>query len=700
VPDIFRTVIACSVLFILFTTVVSALAATKEQSHFKTSLVIRLLLFIMNVVPIALFQHVLLPKFGFRIFDFVLVYIIVQIGIDALKPVISNLTKNIKIPIIISKIVYEVIAVGISFLIVTIPIFSASANMRDLDMENMTDLFTYFLYIILFNAITFFTVEYCINIFREEYKKNYTKYYFLFTYNVIKRISFTLKNAMPQVLEKIKKNLSWLVMFIIAVDSIFENVSSVGSNLLNGYIDPDGAIIMIRSIFYLLLVMFLLNTCFDVFIKYLYKNEKHEEDDAAERQVRGTIARKPNTKLFLKAAAAAGIAVVYIVLFIFNQREYAFAGYYDFSENQHRTFGMFLDYFKIDEDGCSPDLIYQYKDAALCRQEGDPPYFYIMELGIENENGEIKTLVPFYDKKERRYFFIQGNTNQQRLFDISYTDKIVSVKNIKKYQKIAFTREMTKFSLPADKASATTISKPLYLVSPYYIQYFMTLLIVVVAVVYSIYTGISKYYFMTRRKSDRKLLILVKIFNEILFFLNTINIVVIFLLINLLFRRLQSNNTLTWENQTFIVNIFSYCIIQILIAFMFSDSYITEISLYLKRMLKTKEFYYYSLIGMWSERQYRIFHLKYGKNLLLKLIFQNILFVLNINWFIVYAFNTWRKFTDTIGITYAISFENIFTKIIRYESVRTGIYNFIILIVFDTILFLGYYYSQKRLVKG
>jgi hypothetical protein len=168
----------------------------------------------------------------------------------------------------------------------------------------------------------------------------------------------------------------------------------------------------------------------------------------------------------------------------------------------------------------------------------------------------------------------------------------------------------------------------------------------------------------------------------------------VFLFIGRLF---QKYSLLEWESKGFLSTLLSYALVQLIIAVMFADTYMNEIVAYTKRMAATQEFKYYVMIGMGRSRRYAIFNRKYGHNLVLKLIFQNILFVLNINWFIVYAFKVWRNFYDSMGVTYALSFENIFTKIVHYEGMRTGMFNFMLLIVLDAVLFAGYYVYQKRL---
>jgi hypothetical protein len=713
-PDIFRTVIVCSLMFLVFTTVVSAIIATRDQNYLKTSLVIRFLLFIMNVMPISLFQHFLLPKFGFRIIYFVLIYFLVHIVVDVLKPILSTTIQKINIPVWLGKFIHESLVIIISMIVIYLLPFSNSADMRNLNMEDFSDLFVFLIYIVLFNAVTFFTVEYCVNVFREEYKKNYTKYYFLYTRHIFQRIKRILKNVMPQVLEKIRKNLSWLVMFIIAVESIFQNKESVGFSLLRGYINPNGAIIMIQGIFYLLLVMFLINSLCDIFLGFLVKYDKIENKNITEHKIHHIEKRKFNRKAIAVILSIFIFVVCYILLFTVNQKEYAFVGYYDFGENQNRTVDALLYQYGIDETRCDPDLLMEYRDTYLCVQDENDSYFSIIQLGIEDKNGELVHLIPYYDKRDTQYYFIQENKNVRAIFDIQPTDRIGSIERIEKYRDFtssALITSMTSFSLVTDKDSVTNISKPLYLVLPYYLFYFLTIFLVVIVLVCIIYLSITRYFFVGRRRMeigvDNKIYVIEKngifrnVFNEIVHFINTTNIIVIFMLVNLFLNMLQeSKNLLAWENQLFSTTVLSYCLIQMLIIIMFSDSFINEIIIYVKNFKETKEFYYYSLIGMSQEQQYIIFNKKYGYKLLSKLIVQNILFVLNINWFIVYAFSTWRRFNDSIGVTYAISFENIFTKIIRYESISIDISNIIILIGMNAILFGLYYLFQKRLTKG
>jgi hypothetical protein len=224
----------------------------------------------------------------------------------------------------------------------------------------------------------------------------------------------------------------------------------------------------------------------------------------------------------------------------------------------------------------------------------------------------------------------------------------------------------------------------------------LTLLLVVVIFTVLLYNCIVKFHFAG--KSAKKYFIIPgKISREILLFLNSITLIVVFLLVNYF---IEKNMQTVWINKTFVSSFLSYTLVQLIIIAMFSDSYINEIALYVKGALKTKEFEYYGLIGKKNKNQNYIFNKKYGTNLLLKLIFQNILFVYNINWFISYAFNLWKlKFIDYIGITYSISFENTLTKIISFNSLGTSGFNFMLLIIFNAILFIGYFHFDNKLSK-
>jgi hypothetical protein len=698
IPDIFRTAGVCSVLFVLFSLLTSAIAVTREQSYFKSSLMIRLIVFIMNVIPIALFQHNLFNRFGFRIIYFVLFYLIIQLIVDFfIKPFISKICGGNAFTIFLGKYIPEAVVIIICCLLVNMPWINQSANMKDMNLSNFSDLSAYLLYIVLFNSVTFFTVEYCIGVFRGEYKKNYTKYYFLHNKNMFSRIFYVLRNAMPQVLGKIRKNLSWLVMFILAVDSIFGNNEGLGSNLLKGYISEDAGIISGR-VFYLLLVMFSINVIIDIILSIFHakKELKLGNNETGEE----ILKTKNIKKTALQAALISAAVLLFVGTAVFNNREYAFAGFYDFTTNQNRTFGDYLKDRAVDSENCPVEIYNAFRDTPLC-QKTSGNYFLLFEMQVRDKHGTIFNVFPFYDKDVGMYCYIQkidggfrftsNYIDLQNKLDFNWNFNIIDVKQDLKYKAIAFTQKTIAFQL---RKSEITLEKPLYLVMPYYIFYFTMFLAVVIGIVYFVYYVITSSYFT--KKNYFTALFAGKLFQELTLFLNSLTIILVFLLINHLFQKSFKSNI---ENIGFLTTAASYFLLQLVITIMFTDSYFDELTSFTKRIKTANEFRFYNLIGMHPKSQYEIFKKKYGHSFNLKLVFQNILFVLNINWFIVYAFKVWRNFNDSMGITYAISFENIFTKIIHYERSRTDWHNILVLIVLYAVLFSGYYIIQKRIVS-
>lgn len=712
IPDTFGMVLVSSLLFILFVIIVSAKTVIREQSFFKSSILIRLLIFAMNVLPIALFHYNLFPQFGYRIIYFVIILMVFQTVMDlTAKPLVSRISGKNKIVILCGIIIPEALAVFLSVLAVNVFGIDKTANIRNLEMSDIRGLITYFLYIVLFNSVTFFSVEYSIGMFKEEYKKNYSKFYFIFCHSSLKRVFYVLKGALPQVLEKIRKNISWLVMFIIAVDSIFENLTSIGSNLSDGYMvdsDIDGSLIIISNIMYLLLMMYLINTIIDVFI-VIFSRRSEDKKSASEPRAEGaysfreasiTVTSDENTrfpflpgKKGLKVFFIAAFFAVYAGLLVFNFKEYAFAGYYDFYENRNRTVKDYLDFKDIGNDRC-PEDVYLYYNVPLCEQVEGTAYYSLIKIKVQDKDGSIFDLIPFYDKVEKDYYYIHNNMNMQKIFDLSLTGRILSIDSIIKYKAIAFSDEMTSFRLGTGTSRTIHSAKPVYLIIPFYLFYFFTILIIAVVFSCLIYRLIVKYYIHGESKFNKLFTVFGKTAGELLFFLNSLTLIVFFQLVNFCIQRKMD---ISWENKGFLASFISYSIIQIVIILMFSDSYIREIVLHVKKYIFSNEFKYYNIIGMSRKTRHYIYDRKYGRFLLLKLIFQNILFVLNINWVLSYILNVWSAFSDSIGITYAISFENIFTKIIRLESVRTDPVNYVILAVLNIFLFAGYYYYQKKM---
>jgi hypothetical protein len=697
IPDTFKVVFGSSLLFIIFIIVVSAEAVVREQNFFRSSIFIRLLVFAMNVLPIALFQYNIFPRFGFRIIYFGVVLIFFQIILDMLvKPLISQISGTNRLVVFFGKIIPEILAIFLSILTVNILGIDKTAEMRNLEMSNPYELITYFLYIVMFNSVTFFSVEYCMSIFKEEYKKNYSKFYFVFNHNSFMRIFHVLKGALPQVLEKVRKNISWLIMFIIAVDSIFENLSGIGSNLADGYSigsDINASLIIIDNIMYLLIIMYLINIIIDIAVIFLTRGKEDEKPITDETgntfevlpQKKKNISVKLSISLFL---------VIYTGLFIFNLKEYAFAGYYDFHENKNRTVGAYLDFKNIKADRYPEDVYLSYADTPLCEQIEGTAYYSLIQITFQDKEDNVFDLIPFYDKGDVNYYYIRDNKNTQGKFDLSLTDRVLSINRITKYKNIAFSGEMISFRLGAGTSRTIYGAKPSYLIIPFYIFYFFTIVLIAVIFTCMAYNFIIKYHIFGKSRFNCLFDITKKTVKEILFFLNSLTLIVLFQLMNIF---LQRNIDISWKSNDFLFSFLSYVIIQFVIILMFSSTYAGEISIHVKKYIFSDEFKYYGLIGMDPKSRRYIYDKKYGRFLLLKLIFQNILFVLNINWFLSYVFNVWPAFKDSIGITYAISFENIFTKIIYLESVSTNPGNYMILAALNVVLFVGYYYCQKRM---
>jgi hypothetical protein len=300
----------------------------------------------------------------------------------------------------------------------------------------------------------------------------------------------------------------------------------------------------------------------------------------------------------------------------------------------------------------------------------------------------------YIQKVDGDYRYTRNLIDTQNRLDFNWNFNIIDVKQDLKYKLIAFTQKTAAFQL---QNSEVPLEKPLYLIIPYYIFYFVILLLIVIGIVYLGYYTITSSYF--RKRNSLITFFAGKLFHELVLFLNSLTIILVFLLINHWF---QKNFRINIENIRFSSTVVSYILVQIIVAIMFTDSYFDELASFTRRIRAADEFRYYKLIGMHPKSQYGIFKKKYGNSFNLKLIFQNILFVLNINWFIVYAFKVWRNFDDSMGITYAISFENIFTKIIHYDRSRTDWHNILFLIILYAVLFSGYYvidFIQREIVS-
>lgn len=715
--DTIKALVICSLSFIFLSFLICIVTVLKEQNYFSKALGIRIFVFILNILPIAIFQHSLLKLFGYIPIYIFLVYLTLQIFYELI------IRSNIRI----HKIEQYGICNTIGIILVEIALFGLAVCLtyiimpdhyrNNIEMKQNFDsiftLFSYFVYIVLFNSITFFTIEYGISIFKEEYKKNYSKYYFKYENSIFRRLLFIIGNAAPILLIKIKKNLVWLIAFIITVEAIFENQSSVGFRLISAYIYDDPDRIMI-NVMYIFIFICAINLIIDLLI-FLFKKENKQGkgippigENSQFKGIINLLITDKNKKGII--AIASGFLLIYVLLIGFNYNEYPVLGYYDFSQNMTKTFKDFMNpqNISIGTENCPLSVCEPYLDEVLCRKTKGKFFntYNIMQIKLENTRGKVNTIIPFYDRANRGYYFIsQGKNTEQE--SIQPDSKIISVDYNKKYKIPVILDIMTGLRLPSDTSAAVFGDKPVLLLFPFYLIYFMTIILITALITLLVYYFLIKNEF-SRNVSNRRILgKIIKASNkETLIFFNSITLILFFIIVNIIINRILSltGEDIEWVNSPFLLNLFIYMLVQIIINWIFSDSYSYELKAIIQKLLKTDEFNYYNLIGINKNVKLfvNIFNTKYGFNLLIKQFVQNLLFVININWFISYAFNAWSALgnSDMIGITYAISFENIFSKTLLNDHGYPfdTAYKFILLFLYGSLFFV-YYWLQTRISK-
>lgn len=704
------TVFFASILFGILVLSVSVLVVGKEARIFSTSWPVRFSVFFLNIIPIAIFHDDLSQIFGFGMIFFFPIYFILQYVLENFQNRSSHVLKNSKVLHISFKYLTEAVLLVFVFFLTWIIVPEKYRHIKwgALDLDITYERFhyiTYLFYILLYNCVTFFTIEYGISCVKEEYKKNYVKYYFRYTNNPFKRFLYLLRSSSAQILIKIKKNLSWLIFFTLTVETIFEPSDTIGFSLISNYRDQPVA--FIHGIIYIIFMMFTVNTLIDCFVLFLQKQE--EKPTILREYTKETIAlgKKPWEKIVPVVSAL----ILYAALIVFCQQEYPMAAYYDFEINREKSVKNAMEQWGIKYDSGVQDAL----ETPLCQKLENGPGYIITTLEISGGGNTKRTIIPIFEKTKSpgTFYFIEGPVNRQGKDVLSpANDRLTGIKTITKYNGALFHvfynlpkigKAETGFRLPADLSKSIFAMKPLYLIAPYYLAYIATLIMTVyfislIVYLFSVKRSIDAYY-----KSQEKNEMIKKLvygFGEYgLLFLNSVTILLVFLLANRFIERMVIDEWF-WINNSFFINIASYTFIQLVFVFMFSDSYNLEINLHAKKILTSEEFQYLRLIGAGPKLLYQNYHTKYGKGFFHKLFIQNVFFVININFFISYAFNVWPAVNDHIGVTYAISFENIITKIVHEKPNGAESYNYIILGIFYFSLFLIYYISQKRLEEN
>lgn len=697
----FATTLGCSLLFIIVTVFAGAVAAVRDFNHFKTSILIRLSFFTMNMLPIVLTWHILIEELtGFQIVFFIPLYFLIIFGIDKLSERLRLKKKDGAKPLVFSgRLLFESIALAITILAFVLWTVLKNAGMetRHFNPTTFTQWFMYFLFIVFFNSVSFFTIEYCIDIFKSEYKKNYSRYHSIYNRNIFIRAWNVLRNALGETLGKIKNTIAWLVMFVIPIETIMENKATIGSYLLDSYGTSGDMLGLVRNIKYLLVIMFIIEIMIDILSRIFGKAKDvtaMSPNFPKTDQKQLIKIKTPATHRLKYIFAITAVLVIYMVSLHFCNREYAWAGYYDFESN--KTINELLEEIEYQPDN---NALLNTR-LPLVSKSNDNKSYQVAQINILRNNGIIENMAPYYDDND--YKFIINNRNYYQGKAIASGDTIIDIVTAEKYRNAPFSNTMTKFRLQTDTDKTFVSEKPLGIIIPFYILYLLTIVIIVCIVTFLAYKGITIFHFWKRGVLKTIIHYAALFFREVLKFLNSLTIIIVFLLVNLFLQKLgdaaiEKGEFTDWRNMPFVASLVSYCLMQTLIMVMFCITFAGEIGKQLLNFTNSKECEYYNLIGMGGRNLCYIYDRKYGKNLFYKLVFQNILFVFNINWFICYVFNNRSRFFDTIGITYSISFENIFTKIILNSPKNAGLYNYIILLCINILLFSAYIINKKKM---
>jgi hypothetical protein len=581
---------------------------------------------------------------------------------------------------------------------------------RQFNPDGFKEMLAYVFYFLFFNFITFFTVEYCVGIIRAEYKKNYTKYFFMHDSNILKRVWFIQRKSLALTLEKIKNSITWLIMFIVMNEILFERAGSIGKSIIDSYSRSNGTLNLVYNITTLIFINIVMNLVIDCLIIFSSNKSVSGKDNI------GNITKEhlkyENNNMFPKRKKSFIITVVglssivfifYIASILFNNKYYAIAGYYDFSEDSRRTVGNLFSFYKTNirvNIDLPKGTLEKYGDTPLVKKSECGDYFTVIVLYVQNKCNTT-TLLPYRDPETRRHFYIDGNINLGEK-EFSPEDTIIDIGSQDVFKNMPFIEKTKSFRLQTGIGKNLFVNKPLFLIIPFYFCFFISLCLVTIIFTWLLYKLTIHFQI---RKNGKIQVMASKSFNLVLVFFNSITLLVVLLIVNLFLQRHKVGFTQININSTFFDVLFNYVIVQVVVNFMFCLSYKNEIAQHINYIFSSNEFEYYDRIGMDTRRKKYIYKKKYGDNLLLKYISQNILFVFNINWFLSFAFNRWdeigaKVFTDKIGLTYAISFENIFTKIISLRKDFVAIHDIVSLVILNVILFWGYCIFQRKFYNG
>jgi hypothetical protein len=547
-------------------------------------------------------------------------------------------------------------------------------------------------------------------------KKPHVKSYFLYNQSSFKRFRYIIRTTIPVILAKIRFYLAWFIGFILFYEMDNNIYNSIGARIGN-QTDRDSINgVNIFSIFiWLYGLLCILNIIIDILISSFGSSDKDKEPlKFPQGQVNFSLPRRSWKKTSLRNKLLFLFTACFVLLFsifaVCYSDLYTIIQHYDFRMCQKFDVLYVMDEirFKFDDDTMADAIM----NKKLCIKERHFCFtdYKITEFAVEQEDGRIQKIIPVTEAPEGNLdidypnlFFIVDNDNKL-LPDAVDPLLIKSVDHRRVRVPKFFEDRYIPFSMERDhKGGQLPLSsyKLFWPILVYYIFYLFLTAAMVFLAVFAVYRIINKVR-LSRIYYSRFSWIMGKLYEVVKLFIISTPFIILIAFSYLFFPDNQVTGLPTlavfpsFTGSIFLNSIIVYLIFGLVLIIYTIPGIYDDGKTFTENILKSQELKYLVDIGLGKNEIGKFINKKYGNRRVLQVFVENLLFVLVMQFFIMYCYSR-SQFIDVIGIGSVMSIENIVSKVYRTQVEFTLIIAIQYIVLF---IIYGLIYAVTKCFKG
>ncbi|MDR0785218.1 MAG: hypothetical protein LBE74_04960 [Treponema sp.] len=681
----FFFILVAMLVYLCFLLTIGGGIALSSQRYFSNTELPKMGLYAVSIVPPVVVSRCLIA--GFRDQTVVLVtgYLVLSFVFHAAVKKrfamrLWNLLKR-KALVFAADLICEILLfIAVLFIVSCTPLMSLPFLRFNID--HTSGWYARLFFIVIFNSVNYLSIEYIVSILNIEIKKSHVKAYFLYHESALRRLWYIVRTSLPMILKKIKMFLSWLISFIILFEMDNSVFDSIGQRInIQAENQQLNNIFPVFIVIYLLL--FIINTVFDIIIdkNSLEKDSQKQENEKnvkfhGSSNILKTISALVAERFFNKKTIGGKITAAIFTAFVaallwgcfYYAPFYVFLQHYGYDTSRNFTVR------DVADQAFMTVTTTEDMDKKLCVREkkGLWNIYSVAEFSIVTFDGECMKVIPTMhtnvnnpDNPRPNIRVIQGGKVEEGgVHLVQSTLKNVTFGNAVAVPSI-FDSFIPFIPFDLERSSGSGPDNPNKLFFPVFVFYLFYLCLLI-AVVYLVVVFV--YALILHGKEYKAATALGNWLKSFIFatpFVIALSVLRTFFPDGNMVSHIETLAAFPpVSNSLFINSIFSYCCFIAVLLLYILPGMIEDLSSSIKELVHSSEISYLNNIGMNKQDIFNVITRKYGVQNIKRIFVENFLFICVLQFFTAYCLQL-NQFLDYFGTGSVLSFENVFSKVMR-----------------------------------